>query len=510
VLIGGVAPLAVGYALVARKPYSMRLLTRRALRHSLMTLTVLVVFLLLLGGLNWLTTGSLLSLSAPAILAAVLLAALITMPLRGRLRNFFDRTFDRSQYDFREGVVEFARGLPHIFDHPTLVARLEETLKRAMRARRFYFFVLDRQTRTLGPQSGGGERPAQVEGVKFDPLEPLCRYLMEKRRPFEVEVSPYSPELVPVFRSAADRLGKLGAAVVVGLRRRHELLGLMILGSKTSDEFYDAEELDLLMILAREAALAVENIDLFEEVARDRELRKELEDASELQAQLLPGAPPHLVRGRILGRCIPCRSVGGDFFDFLELPGEKVGLVIADVSGKGMTASLMAANVHRLLHSHSPAAETLTELTARMNRQLYESSRGARYCAMFCGVYDDASRRLEYVNAGHCPPLLLAPWGERFLEATGLPLGLFPEVNHRPRSELLDSGTVVVFYSDGITDAPNGRGESYGLDRLVGVVSHHRELDPPRLLAKILEDIQDFSAGAPIEDDQTLVLLRIV
>jgi sigma-B regulation protein RsbU (phosphoserine phosphatase) len=475
----------------------------------LTALPVLVVFLLLWGGLSWVTSGSLMNLSPPVVAVAVVLTVLLAMPFRGRLRSFIDRTFDRLRYDFQERLLDFARGLPHILDRQTLVARLDETLPVALGARRFHLYVLDRNAKKLRLQPGKSPLSSDAWGVEFDPAEPLCQYLVREDRPFEVDVSPYRSELVSIFRSAEDRLGKLQAGVILGLKRRHELLGLMVVGNKTSGEFYNAEDLELLRTIARETAAAVENIDLFEEVARDRELRKELEDASEVQAQLFPTVVPRLATGQLAGRCVLARSACGDYYDFLELPGQKVGLAICDVCGRGMSASLLMASVQGLLRTQAPTAESLGELARRINRHLYASTGGAKFCTLFYGVYDDAKRRIEYLNAGHSPPLVMTAQGSRFLEPTGLPLGLFPDVSHNPRSEVLEPGSLVVLYSDGITEAHNGRGESYGTQRLVSAVSRVREADADRMVARILGDVHDFTAGVPIEDDLTLVVLRV-
>lgn len=404
--------------------------------------------------------------------------------------------------------MDFARGLPHILDRRTLAASLEETLTKAMGVRWHYLFVLDRRAKKLRLQPGKSPLSGGVMSVEFDLSEPLCQYLLEKERPFEVEVSPYRPELVPVFRSAADRLSTLQAAIIVGLKRRHELLGLLALGNKTSRDFYDAEDLELLRTVAREAAAAVENIDLFDELARDTAIQKELEDASDVQAQLFPADTPRLQSGQVTGRCIPSRSACGDFYDFLDLPGGKTGIAIGDVSGKGMAASLLMASVQGLLRTLAPTSANLDQLVRKINQHLYGSLSGARFCTLFFGVYDDARRHLQFFNAGYPPPLVATAEGVRFLEATGLPLGLFPEITHRPQGEVLAPGALLVLYSDGVTGAHNSRGENFGVERLVNAVTRAREEDADRLMARILAEVRDFEGGIPLEDDQTLIVLR--
>ena len=503
------APPAVAYAVTAEKPYRLRLLARHILRNALMALPVLLVFLLLWAGVSWLVTGVFFTLSAAIVALAVIMAILLAMPFRGRLRQFVERTFDREAFEFRESLMDFGRGLPHILDRRTLATTLEETLPKAMGAKWHHLFVLDRRDKKLRLQPGKASLPGGVMSVEFDLSEPLCQYLLEKERPFEVEVSPYRPELVPVLRSAADRLSKLPAAIIMGLKRRHELLGLLVMGNKISGDFYDAEDLELLRTVAREAAAAVENIDLFDEVARDRAMQKELEDATDVQAQLFPADTPSFQSGQVTGRCIPSRSACGDFYDFLELPGRKTGIAIGDVSGKGMAASLLMASVQGLLRTQAPTTVNLGRLVRKINQHLYGSLSGARFCTLFFGVYDDARRHLQFFNAGYPPPLVVTAEGVRFLEATGLPLGLFPEIAHRPKAEALAPGTILVLYSDGVTEAHNTRGENYGVDRLISAVTRARDEDAERLMAKILADVRDFEGGIPLEDDQTLIVLRI-
>ncbi|MBZ5513537.1 MAG: PP2C family protein-serine/threonine phosphatase [Acidobacteriia bacterium] len=506
---GWVAPLAAAYAVSAVKPYSLHLLFRRLLRHTLMGLPPLALFIVIWAAASWVLAGSLLAKSAPAVMVAVLLTVLITMPFRGRLRLLADRTFDRTAFEFRERLMNIARGLPHLLDRETLATQLAEVLSKAMGTNWVCLLALDRQTKKLRLVRGKGRLPAGAADMEFAPDEAFCEYLRSEVRPFEVEVSPYKPELTTVVRSAADRLGILLAAVVLGLKRRHELLGLLVLGTKNSGDFYDADELDLLSTVAREAAIALENIDLFEEVARDRELRRELEDASDVQAQLFPSIVPRLAGAQVVGYCFPARATGADYYDFLELSDQRLGLAICDVSGKGMSACLLMASVQRLLREQAVTAESLADLVRKLNRQLYASSRDAKYCTMVYAVYDDARRELEYVNAGHNPPLVVTDGNARFLQPTGLPLGLFSEASHHSERVTLAPGAVLVLYTDGLTETRNARGESFGVGRLVSAVIRAAEGDAERVAARILADVREFEGGAPLEDDQTLVLLKV-
>ncbi len=265
-------PLAIGYALISHKPFDTHLFMRRALHYFLVALVVTIVFLLLVGGLGWAVLGSRVHPSTAIVMTSAFLTALIIVPVRSRLQSFIRRTFDRGKYEFREALGTFATGLPRISDGRILATRLSETVQKAMGARRFYLFVLDRQAKKLRPQPTMSGLPAGRSEVEFDPAEPLCRYLLEKGRPFEVEVSPYDTKLAGIYHHAATRFSQLEAAVVFGLRRRDELLGLMILGQKASEEFYNAEDLQSLKEVADQVSVALANADLFQGTAPSRDL----------------------------------------------------------------------------------------------------------------------------------------------------------------------------------------------------------------------------------------------
>ncbi|PYV34437.1 MAG: hypothetical protein DMG22_06065 [Acidobacteria bacterium] len=525
--LGLFTPAAIGYALAAPKLPNLGRLLRRVLWFAAMSALAVAVYLLLIAGLSWLNGGSFSRPSTWVVVVAALVTASALFPLLGRVGPSLEQAFDRPRMELRDAIEKFGEGLPNILDRATLATRIQETLRLVLKFRASYLLTLDRARRCLRPQPAIGPAgtrqalPRQVAEVAFDPSEPLCRYLVEDKRAFEVEVSPYHPKLIPILRGAGDRLARLEAEIVLGLVHRGELLGMMTVGGKESDDYLSSEEIALLEFIARQATVAVEYTDLFEEVAHDREVMKELEVASEVQAHLFPTSVPRSLTCQIAGRCVPTRSVSGDYYDFLELPGKKIGLAIADVSGRGVPASLLIVNLQGVLRAQAPTVESPAELTRRINRQLFVSFPGAKYCSFFYGVYDEASRHLDFVNAGHNPPLVLPaeaglpaqaslnPGAMRLLESTGVPLGLFPEVSHEVKTEALDPGTLVVLYSDGITEARNSGGNAYGVDRLVGLVSREREKPAEELVDRILEDVRAFSGDTPSDDDQTLVVLKV-
>jgi serine phosphatase RsbU (regulator of sigma subunit) len=500
-------PLAIGYALLAHKLFDIHLLFLRTLRYSFLTGVVILVYLLLVGGLSWAIAGSIGNPSMPVFVIATVLTAIILAPARARLERAIGRSISREHFDVSETLQSLAQGLPNILDLQILASVMGQTIRGALKAQSFYLFTLDRRSRKLNLVEPERVPPPGIAGLDFDPGEPLCKYLLGQSRPFEVEVSPYDPRLIPVFQSAADRLAKLRAAVIFGLERRGELTGLMVLGGKTSDEFYNSEELQLLASVARQAAVALENAELLEEASRGREPGKDLELSE--GSQFFPGEVPETKGCQMAGHSTPARSAGGDYYDFLELPGSKIGLAFGCVSGKGVGASVLMTSIQGQLREEAGKAKNLPALVRRINRQLFTSFRGAKYCTLFYCVYDPAQRRLEFVNAGHNPPLVLGPKGVRFLASTGVPLGLFVEATHDVRLATLEYGATVVLFSDGVINARDEQGEPFGLDRLMASATRAMAMDASVMVDRVLNDVRQFTNGRPSEDYQTMVVLKV-
>jgi serine phosphatase RsbU (regulator of sigma subunit) len=200
--------------------------------------------------------------------------------------------------------------------------------------------------------------------------------------------------------------------------------------------------------------------------------------------------------------------VGGDYFDFLEAPGGRLGLVLGDVSGKGFAAALLMASLQASLRTLSAGSDPLGTRLVAVNRLLLEASEPSRYATLFVGEYDDASRRLQYVNCGHNPPLVVRASGalER-LQPTAMVVGLVEEWSCTLEEVALDPGDVLVVYSDGISEALDEREREFGDARLAEAVAACRERSVPEILDAVYAAVRRFSSGEQA-DDQTLVIAR--
>jgi serine phosphatase RsbU (regulator of sigma subunit) len=238
-------------------------------------------------------------------------------------------------------------------------------------------------------------------------------------------------------------------------------------------------------------------------------LDRELSIARDVQQLLLPRSAPHVTGLELDGVCLPAVEVGGDYFDFLPLDEERVGLAVADVSGKGVPASLLMAGLQASVRGLSLQSLRPAELTCRLNEILYRSSSAARYATFFFGLYDGRERTFHYCNAGHHPPLVIGEGGVRRLDhGGGLPIGMFCPGSYAEGSMVLARGDLLALYTDGVVEAPDGNGREFGEERLAELLRARRGEPLDRIRREVLDELRRWTGGAEAHDDVTLVLAR--
>jgi len=241
----------------------------------------------------------------------------------------------------------------------------------------------------------------------------------------------------------------------------------------------------------------------------ERRRKSELEIAANVQQKLFPRNLPMLRTLDYAGQCVAAREVGGDYYDFLDIGGHAIGFVLADVSGKGVPAALLMANLQATFRNQPPGALLRPGPTLEaINRRFYESTAAERFATLFFGVYDDRTRRLRYVNCGHVAPMLMRASGEiEQLGPTATMLGAFARWTCKEAQTEMHPKDTLVLYSDGVTEAGIDHGEEFGEERLIVAIREHAVEPAAKMAQKIVEEVSRFS-GASRSDDVTVVSLR--
>ncbi len=352
--------------------------------------------------------------------------------------------------------------------------------------------------------TGAGPRVEEGPQIDIAPNDPIVAYFERAGGAVDIETLDLDS---PARRALLDA----GMKLVVPLISQGELIGLLNLGPRLSEQAYSSEDRKLLENLAAQAAPAVKVAQLVrqqEAEARRRErVEQELRVAQLIQQQFLPKELPELAGWQVSAYYRPAREVGGDFYDFIELPGGKVGIVIGDVTDKGVPAALVMATTRAILRGAASRLDSPGEVLGRVNELLVPDIPPQMFVTCLYGILDPATGRFVYANAGHNVPYVAHRDGVVELRARGMPLGLMPGMSYEEKEAELGSDDVMLLYSDGIDEAHDPDGEMFGFPRLMGAMRTAHATDA--VIDNLLGELARFTGrGWEQEDDITLVAVR--
>lgn len=290
---------------------------------------------------------------------------------------------------------------------------------------------------------------------------------------------------------------------------KREVMGALYVDSRIVTGALSSTSIRLLESLSFEAAKCLENVRLMHEEQEKQKLEHEFAMAREVQSALQPAIFRQLDGFEVAARSIPCRYVGGDFYDVITLDDGSAVFVLGDVSGKGISAALLAAMAQGGIQTQLGIGLSLAEALANLNRLIAQKSAANRFITLFCGKLDREGN-LSYVNAGHNPPILARSDGRvELLSTKSLVVGAFDFAEYQAKQTKLEPGDVIVVFTDGVTEAVNGSGEMFGDERLERLVSASVETSAEQIRERILEEVQVFTRGLPQGDDITLLAIKV-
>jgi sigma-B regulation protein RsbU (phosphoserine phosphatase) len=429
------------------------------------------------------------------------------------LRGWVDRRFFREAYDAEQMLTALSEDVRTMVETDRLLTTVVQRVSSTLHVPRLAVLLAeDGDYRVTHAVGGGG-------GVRVASTSPLTEKLRESRPGLRVELAnPRSWAHKDVGPAEREALAALGADLLLPLAVKDRLLGFISLGPKQSEEPYSPSDIRLLGSVAGQTAVALENSHLAEQVAQETALRarmsREIEIAREVQQGLFPQHYPPVPGVEYVGFCRPALGVGGDYYDFVRVSGG-LGVAVGDVSGKGIPAALLMASLQASLRAQAINAPTdIATLMGRLNELIYEASPPNRYATFFYGQYDPASRRLDYVNAGHNAPMLFRRGDGAHelvrVDGGGPVIGLLPVAPYAQQSIALRPGDVFVGYTDGISEAMNTADEEWGEEKLAETVRACLDRSPQDVVTAIMAAADAFCAGAKQHDDMTLIVLKVV
>jgi len=302
--------------------------------------------------------------------------------------------------------------------------------------------------------------------------------------------------------------GQTRSEMVAPIISNTEVIGVFDL---ESDEFnaYSDDDLQVLMLLASQVAIIIEKVMLHEHLIEKKRLEGQLEVARQVQLELLPAKDPQLEGYDISAYNFPTEEVSGDYYDWVRIYDDQIGLVIADVSGKGVPAALLMAFLRASLRAATHIGYSPHISMAKVNYLLWESIERNQFVTAFYGILDVTNKTLTYTNAGHNPPILLKQNGDvSFMNRGSVPLGMFRDTRYHDYYLTTEPGDLLLLYTDGVTEAQNEKEEEYGRDRLAQAVRSNHELGARDLITALHTEVVDWTGGRGATDDVTFFVIK--
>jgi sigma-B regulation protein RsbU (phosphoserine phosphatase) len=397
---------------------------------------------------------------------------------------------------------EIAQELTSILNLDELLKRIAELLSRLIDYQMFSILLVDAIGETL--QHRFSQRFQERLSLKHDiPIgKGLVGHAAQSKEAIlaaDVSKDPRYLLLNPETRSE----------LAVPLIYQGTVIGVLDL-EHTRRGYFTEDHKRTLTTLAAQIAIAIENARLYEQIAKqEKRLERDLALARELQVRLLPQSPPKLSNLEVHAKFVPARAIGGDLYDFLPYSLSRLGIVIGDVSGKGAPAAIYAALVSGILRSHAPVEPGPAEMLSAVNFSLSERRIDAQFVSLIYAVWDDQQRKLQVANSGLPRPFYCHDGKIEIIEATGLPLGLFDEADYDEFSFKAKPGDMFVFFSDGILDARNRHGDSFGRHRTEEIVTACSTKSADCVVNNLFKAVTEHAAGVETFDDQTVVAIKV-
>jgi phosphoserine phosphatase RsbU/P len=311
------------------------------------------------------------------------------------------------------------------------------------------------------------------------------------------------------FTTGAGDLFPVHSLLCVPMVCKGRMTGLLAVFNKKTTGGFSAGDQRLLAIIASESAQIIENARLGEKEKALLHMQEELRLAYEIQTNLLPKEAPALAGYDIAGKSIPAKEVGGDYFDFLAIEAQKLAFCLGDVSGKGLPAALLMANLQAAVRSQAMAGTSLTACLERANTLLFRNTSPEKFATLFFGCLDASSHTLHYCNAGHIHPFLIKTSGaNRRLETGGMVLGCMDGIPFAEEETGLEKGDMLVVFSDGVSEAVNGAGEEFGESQLASLAAANSGLSAAALIENIFATVREHAHNQPQMDDMTMVVVK--
>jgi phosphoserine phosphatase RsbU/P len=422
-------------------------------------------------------------------------------PVNIAIDRLVDKVMRRRPRDYYETMQSISRDIYTHLETPRLRTIILNALAESLDAEPLHLLMCDQHKNMCTELSLLTPMP------DFRCNGELARAMEKASQPVRVD----SVRLQITDQAELRNLDRLQAVLLAPLRHRAKLLGMVAIGPKRNGKAFTSQDKALLEVFCSQVAVALENAQLYKLLNTRQQWEEEIAVAREIHQMLLPAEPPQGRVCRITMMALPSKEVGGDFLDFVRRDDRYLGMSIGDISGKGFAGSLLMSNLQACFRSAAYRLSQPHDVIAEVNRQLTRTTAAGKYATLVYAVLDEEQRVLRYCNAGHNYPILRNRNGavQRLLESDPL-VGIDQEIRFHTHEVQLEDGDVVVFYTDGLTEALDVNTVEYGEQRFMQTIASCPHTEAAAILRYVYEDVSQFAAGASQYDDMTMIILQML
>lgn len=504
-----VVPIFFGYAIFRYRLMDVDVVVRRSLIYGTVTASLAAIYLVSVYGI-----GSLMNYLFGAqdnqlfVVGSLIVVAFVFDPVKQRFQNGIDRVFFHERYDYQQALLEFTQELPRLLEMEHILNSIVSRLSSTMHIEKISVFI-------CGEKEGcnsASQNLDQVDCTFSDGDHTLMALLQKTHKPVDLHLLDDEYDSNDLREEEKQKLLHAGVVLTVPMFLQDRLVGFINVGPKMSGKVYSQEDINLLSTVAGQAAIAIENARLHKSEIDQQRVREELDLARNIQQGLFPKKNPEISGLDIAGVSVPALSVGGDYYDFIQLGPHKILAVVADVSGKGMSAALYMSKIQGMVQLAAHIYSTPKEMLTNINRRIFDGMDRKSFITMILALFDLKKKEVRICRAGHNKALLSTKGNIRALEGGGMGLGLergpmFEDAIEEVRIPIKPD-SLFLFYTDGVTEAMNEEKQQIGEPAIIQLLKTKRHLTAESIQRSILTTVEKFRGSAEQHDDVTMVVVK--
>ncbi len=504
-----VLPVAFGYSIFKYQLMDVSIVIKNAIVYGAATISIAAVYFLVIYLIGQ-SISTAIGTEYKGIIAGIIfiIFALVFQSTKDRFQDFLTSKFYPEQFAYQKILVTFSNDITTVVGLDNILNTMQATFVDSLRINTFGIMLYEgNQNEFILVRSVG----INSEELKVPGLN-LPKVINEKNATSKIPVIE-EEDFTRAFPVTHVMLTEEGIYTVVPMIIKQKIIGLMLLGLKHSGAKFAGKDVDLLYAVANQSAVAVENARLYRSEAEKIKIERDLDLARKIQQSLLPKVIPSVRGLDISGEMIPAQQVGGDYFDLIPVGDDKLFVVVGDVSGKGLSASLYMTKLQTMVETACIPGREPKEILIEINKRIYESMERSWFVTMTLALFDMKAKKVKFCRAGHMPVFAAKNGGMNKYRTIGLGIGLergiIFEKTLREEEVILDKDQIFAFFSDGVTEAMNENMDLFGEDKLTELLLNKSARNSNEILSDVWNSIKNYRGKAEVNDDMTMVLVKV-